>query len=190
MKQDQLIQLIKDTDKAFGETAPIRINTQAIRQRAAYRRWALRMGSMAAVVIGTVILGFGLWPQSNRPSPPSMAASDTLKQLEAQSNVLLAQVKQLDKINARAHHHQRLGELHRQMAAISDPRQDVRKEISQAARTLVAAADRLLQDPGQRRRARKTYERVIQLFPENNWSHIARKRLLAMNNRSITMKGN
>ncbi len=190
MKQDQLIHLIKDTDKTFGKTAPVRINPQAIRQRATHRRRVRRIGSLAAVVIGIITLTMGIRSRMDRPLPAPVATSDSLKQLEAQCDLLLAQVNQLDNVNTRAHYPQQLSQLRAQMAAISDPRQAVRKEVSLAARTLVASADRLLQNPGQRRRARQTYERVIQLFPENNWSHIARNRLLAMKNRSITMKGN
>jgi len=193
MKQDKLIELIKDLDEVMAKGAPRRVDVSAIRQRATQKRRVRRISSVAALVMGAAVLTMGLWPRSDRSLEPQQALSGDLKRLHLQSDLLLAQVKALDeirhKINARAQHHQRLEHLRRQMEAIPDPRNAVRKEVSQAAQTLVASADRLLQEPGQKRRARKTYERVVQLFPENNWAHIAQKRLLAMKIRTKAMKG-
>ncbi len=106
---------------------------------------------------------------------------------EAAQIYMLTEIQHM--VNSRAQYHQRWDRLRRPMAAIPDPRMPVHEDISQAAQTLVASADRLLRAPDQRHWARKTYERVVQLFPENNWAHIARMRLLTMRNRSKTTKG-
>ena len=148
---------------------------------------------MAALVMGAAVLTVGLLWRPDRSLETQAAATGNFERLHVQTDLLLAQVNMLSeiqhKISARARQHQRVNHLRRQMATIPDPRATVHREVSQAAQTLVAAADRLLQEPGQKRRARKTYERVVQLFPEDNWAHIARKRLLAMKIRPETMKG-
>jgi len=188
MKQDRLIQLMREVDEIKARGAPAWVDTQEIRQRAVRKRRVRRIGSIAAAVIGAALMTVGLLSRSDRSSNPQIAVSGDLKHLHIQSDLLLAQINMLNEIqhkrNARAQYYQRLDHLRRQMAAIPDPRSAVSREVSQAAQTLVASADRLLQEPGQRHRARKTYERVVQLFPENNWAHIARKRLLAMRHRS------
>ena len=193
MKQDRLVELIKEVDGIMARGTPVWVDVREIRQRAARRRRVRRIASIAAAVIGAGLMTLGLLSRAYRSFNPQVAVSGDLKHLHAQSDLLLAQVNMFNEIqhkrNARAQYYQRLDRLRRQMAAIPDPRMAVRKEVSQAAQTLVASADRLLQEPGQRHRARKTYERVVRLFPENNWAHIARKRLLAMRTRTKTMKG-
>jgi hypothetical protein len=193
MKQDRLIELIKDLDEHMPRGTPTLVDVPAIRRRAARQIRIRRISSIAAVVIGAALLGIGFLPRSDRSWNSELAVPDDLKHLHTQSDLLLAQLSMLSEIqhktSARAQYYQRVGHLRRQMAAIPDPRTAVRREVSQAAQTLVASADRLLQEPGQKRRARKTYERVVRLFPENNWAHIARKRLLAMKTRTKAMKG-
>jgi len=193
MKQDRLVELIRDVDELMPRRGAARVNVQEIRQRAVHKRRVRSISSIAAAMIGAALVGFGLFSWPDRSLNPQVAGSDVLKRLHVQSDLLLAQLDTSDeiqgKINARAQHHKRVDRLHRQIAAIPDPRIAVRKEVSQAARTLVASADRLLQEPGQKRQARKTYERVVRLFPENNWANIARKRLLAMKIRTKAMKG-
>jgi hypothetical protein len=193
MNQDRLIELIKEVDEAMARGAPAWVNVQAIRRRAAQKRYARRIGAAAALVMGAALMTLGLLSRPDRSLNPQVAVPGDLRYLHSQSDLLLAQVTMLSeiqhKMNARAQSYQRLERLRRQMAAIPDPRIAVREEVSQAAQTLVASADRLLLVPGQRHRARKTYERVVRLFPENNWAHIARKRLLAMRSRTKTIKG-
>lgn len=193
MKQDKFIELIREVDEVMPRGAPAWVDVLAIRQRAARKRRVRRMSAMAALVMGAALLTLGLLSRPDRSLDPQAAVSGDLKRLHLQSDMLLAQINKSNeiqhKIDARAQHHQRLDRLHRQMAAFPDPRVAVHEEVSQAAQILVASADRLLEDRAQRRRARKTYEQVIQLFPENNWAHIARKRLLAMRIKSKTMKG-
>jgi outer membrane protein assembly factor BamD (BamD/ComL family) len=79
----------------------------------------------------------------------------------------------------------RLNELEAQLASIPDPLEEVQKQVDKTAFILVYQADRLYRELNQTDSAVENYNRVIKLFPENQWAKVARQRLSEIENRKI-----
>jgi len=193
MKQDKLTELIKQVGQIHGSTAPAKVNTQQIRTHALHKIRIQRISSICALILTCVILSRVIHTQPNNSPKPIAPAhvSDQMQHLMRQCDALLACVNIISKtqkqINTRSQNYKRLNQLRKKLANIPDPLQNLHKQDTRTARSLVYAADNLLQKPGQRHQAKETYKMIIRLFPDNNWARIASKRLLTMKNRSINL---
>ena len=74
----------------------------------------------------------------------------------------------------------RLLELEEELASIPDPLVEIERQYDRAAFVLVYQADRLYKELNLKGSAVETYNRVIDLFPENKWAEVARMRLSKM----------
>jgi outer membrane protein assembly factor BamD (BamD/ComL family) len=79
----------------------------------------------------------------------------------------------------------RLEELEAQLASIPDPLEEIRKQVDKTAFILVYQADRLYRELNETESAVETYNRVIRLFPRNQWAAVARERLSEIEGRRI-----
>ncbi len=74
----------------------------------------------------------------------------------------------------------RLLELEEELASIPDPLVEIERQYDRTAFVLVYQADRLYKELNLKGSAVETYNRVIDLFPENKWAEVARTRLSEM----------
>ncbi|HUU59487.1 MAG TPA: hypothetical protein VMZ50_08090, partial [Phycisphaerae bacterium] len=65
-----------------------------------------------------------------------------------------------------------------------DPIDDIRREVEQAAYTLMLLADREEHRVGNAAAAAETYRRVIAHFPRTHWAQVARNRLSNLTKRT------
>ena len=188
MNDDRLKQVLLQADRLAGTARPVPVDVGAIRQRAGARRTIRRIGFGAVAVAATVgiCIGLGLSserrrPQPTQPPPTAVADSRRVVQLEAEVRELRASTDRalalLQEVAQQRDRDRRLDELKRELAGIPDPMDQVRVQVSQAAERMVREADQLWLGQRQRRPAMARYQRVIELFPDNEWASVARQRL-------------
>jgi hypothetical protein len=177
MTEDKIKNLLQKADETAGVPAQVSINLSVVRRRVNRRRFINIATSIAAAA---VILGIiGLWGP----------ASKTNEQIQQQQKIssLEMQIKQL-KARADATYNlvqevlddrrqRRLDELQAELASIGDPIEEIKKQVDNTAFILVYQADRMYRELNLRDDAIKTYNRIIKLFPENQWADVARQRL-------------
>lgn len=103
-----------------------------------------------------------------------------VKQLQASTDAALKLIQQVLEDERRQ---QRLYELEAQLASIPDPLEKLEKQVDKTAYILIYQADRLYRELNQTDSAVESYNRVIELFPENRWANVARKRLTEIENK-------
>jgi len=188
MNDDRLRQILQQADRVAGTARPTPVDVGAIRQRAGARRMIRRIGLAAVAAAATVGICIGLGLSSERrrlqptQSPPAAVAdSRRVVQLEAEVRDLRASTDRtlalLQEVAQQRDRDRRLDELKRELAGIPDPMDQVRAQITQAAERMVREADQLWLGQRQRRPAMARYQRVIELFPDNEWASVARQRL-------------
>lgn len=102
------------------------------------------------------------------------ALESQVRQLNAQAEVAMNLIQEVLEEERRQ---SRLDELEAQLANIPDPLEEMQKQVDKTAYILVYQADRLYRELNQTDSAVENYRRVIELFPENRWAKVARKRL-------------
>ena len=196
MVEDDLRQLLSQADRAAGPAPAPRINlADRVRRSARRRRMAETAGPMAAVLIlGVVLLH---WANRNtNPSPTSTSDSINVAQnLENQTPPTSVEVSQFQaeiaQLRVRADiqmqvvrelldlekQQTELAELERQLAAIPDPLEEVRRQVEQAAYTVVYHADLKYTRMNLKESAIEEFQRVIQLYPQTRWAAVAQAKL-------------
>ena len=97
-----------------------------------------------------------------------------VRELRASTDRALALLQELGQQRERD---RRMAALRKELAAIPDPMDQVRAQVSQTAERMVREANDLWVGQHQRRLAAARYQRVIDLFPDNEWASVARQRL-------------
>jgi len=184
--------LLQQADRITGPPPmnPLGLADRVRQLRVHRRRMHVAAGgavaALIAVSVGTALLTTRL---SDRPlpidHPPAVANVDAPK-LDAQQNLdrLQAQIDQLRaeadsamalvrEVSALLERQHQLNEL----SASSDPREEIRWQMNQAALTTVYQADRMYRDLGLRESAVESYQQVISLFPDTPAAKIARQKL-------------
>lgn len=184
MTDDGLRELLQKADRMAGPPDEVHVSLRAVRRRAGRKRFV----SIAAPisVAAVLLLSVGLWNTAIRTSqrkgePEKIASLEAqVKQLTARTDAALNLIQQVLEDERRQ---QRLDELEAQLASIPDPFEEMRKQVDKTAFILVYQADRLYRELNETESAVETYQRVIKLFPGNQWATVARQRLSEIKNR-------
>ena len=181
MNDDRLKKLLQDADRG-ANLHPAMCGadlTKAVRRRA-HKRRVMRVGlsSVAAAVVFTAV-GFwvvgGILDGRNARQIALLEAkvADLTMQTEV-SQKFIAELVEREKQSMR------LLELEEELASIPDPLVEIERQYDKTAFVLVYQADRLYKELNLKGSAVETYNRVIDLFPENKWAEVARTRLSEM----------
>jgi len=125
------------------------------------------------------MVAFSIWSLTQRTAQTMeqdriAALESQVRQLNAQAEVAMNLIQEVLEEERRQ---SRLDELEAQLANIPDPLEEMQKQVDKTAYILVYQADRLYRELNQTDSAVENYRRVIELFPENRWAKVARKRL-------------
>ena len=179
MTEDKIKKLLQDADRIAPAPACFTSAlTVSIRKRQRYTRIIKISASSAAALI---LIGAGLWALmipligNNTPDRQKIAQLQTeVDQLRAKTDAMLKFVREVIESERRQTH---LQELKAQLAAIGDPLVEIQENIDKTAFTLVYEANRMYTELNLKDFAVDAYQRVIELYPENKWADLARKRL-------------
>ncbi len=186
MTDDKIKILLQEADRIAGRPAQVRVDLSALRRRAGRRRLASLAGPVAAAAM--LVIALGIWsPGIKTPEPTGgqrkIASLETqVKQLQASTDAALALIHEVLEDERRQ---SRLEELEAKFASIPDPLEEIRRQVDKTAFILVYQADRLYRELNETESAVETYNRVIRLFPRNQWAAVARERLSEIENRKI-----
>lgn len=196
MTKEPLEKWLRLADEASGAPPPGAGDLAArVRRLAARRRRGAVLGGIGiAAAAGVAALVFLRPPaQGPRPVPGPVAAvpkavaeaevarvEQEMARLrdEADSRLRVARV-----VMRRERQIDRVAELQK-APAWSDPLEPIRRDVDKAARTVLAQANRMADDPAQRELAAERYREVSELFPQSVWADVARQALSQMENRS------
>ena len=186
MTEDKIRDLLQEADRIAGRPARVRVDASAIRRRAARRRLASLAGPVVAAAV--LMIALGIWslviktPEPTREQRKIASLETQVKQLRASTDAALALIHEVLEDERRQ---SRLDELEAELAGIPDPLEEIRKQVDKTAFILVYQADRLYRELNETESAVETYNRVIRLFPRNQWATVARERLSEIENRRI-----
>lgn len=102
-----------------------------------------------------------------------------IAQLRAEADVGMQVVQELLALQKQQ---TKLAELDQQLAAIPDPVEEVRRQVEQAAYTMVFHADLKYNQMDLKESAVEDFQRVIQLYPQTRWAAVAHKKLDEIHN--------
>jgi len=186
MTEDNFGNLLKEADRVAVKPAGTAVDISAVRRRANRRRLARSVGAIAAAA--AVLMGLGLASLKLKTSEPTReqvkiaSLEFQVKQLQASTDATLALIHEVLEDERRK---DRLEELQAELASIPDPREEIEKQVDKTAFILVYQADRLYRELNETESAVETYERVIRLFPKNQWAAVARQRLAQIEGKNI-----
>ncbi|MHC4168943.1 MAG: tetratricopeptide repeat protein [Planctomycetota bacterium] len=186
MKEDELKNLLQEVDRMAGQPGRTQVDVSAVRRRANRRRRARLSGPIAAAAV--VFIAAGIWYQVTNNSEQTdgreeiMALQAKVRQLQASTNAAVALIHEVLEDERRQ---SRLDELEAEYASITDPLDEIQKQVDKTAFILVYQADRLYRELNETESAVETYKRVIKLFPRSQWAMVARERLTEIEGRRI-----
>ncbi|KPK77145.1 MAG: hypothetical protein AMJ79_04275 [Phycisphaerae bacterium SM23_30] len=204
MVEDDLKQLLIQTDRAAGPAVAPRADLASRIRHLDRRRRRITMISEPIALAAGLMLAMGIFfwtgkkpisiakPQAVPPelvqntgipevpttTPDTKAElaqmSLALVQLQAEAETQMLVVRQL---RAWERQQARLAELERQLAAIPDPLEEVRRQVEQAAYTMVYHADLKYNKLNLKDSAIQDFQRVIKLYPQTRWAQVAQNKL-------------
>ncbi len=186
MIKDKIESLLKEVDRMAGQPARIRVDVATVRRRANRRRLVRLSCSIAAAAV--LLIAVGIWYPANNGTEQTneqkkiIALEDQVKQLQASTDSALAMIHEVLEDERRQ---SRLDALEAELASIPDPLEEIQKQVDKTAFILVYQADRLYRELNETESAVETYNRVIRLFPRNQWATVARERLTEIEGRRI-----
>jgi tetratricopeptide (TPR) repeat protein len=184
MTEGKIKNLLQQADKAAGEVSPVKVNISDICRRAGRKNMIsliAPLSTAALLMVALTILAFMFRTTEPTQEQQKIALLEAqIKQLQARTDAALNYIQQvLDEEQRQS----RLDELQTQLASIPDPLEEVRRQVDKTAFILVYQADRLYKELNQTESAVESYNRVIELFPENRWAQVARQRLEEIENK-------
>ena len=188
MTEDKIKNLLQEADRMAGLPEPVSANLSAIVRRRAHRRH-LRISLTAPLAAAAVILiAAGIWNLSIRTTETTIDQEKIVsleKQLEQLQTRTDAALKLIQEVLVADQKKDSLNELEAQLASIPDPLEEIQKQVDKTAFILVYQADRLYRELNRMDSAVEAYNRVIKLFPKNQWAQVARERLLEIDSRKF-----
>ncbi len=187
MTEDKIKNLLQEADRMAGSPEAVSANLSAIVRRRAHRRH-LRISLTAPLAAAAVILiAAGIWNLSIRTTETIdqekiVSLEKQLEQLQTRTDAAL---KLIQEVLVADHKKDSLNELEAQLASIPDPLEEIQKQVDKTAFILVYQADRLYRELNRMDSAVEAYNRVIKLFPKNQWAQVARERLLEIDSRKF-----
>lgn len=186
MTEDKIKNLLQNADQTAGRPTHVSVNISAVRSRANRRRFVNLAAPIAAAAM--LLLALGIWHLTTRtakttPDPEKIASIEAqVKQLRVRTDAAL---KLIHEVLENERRQRRLDELEAQFASIPDPLEEMQKQADKTAFILVYQADRMYRELNLTDSAVQTYNRVIQLYPQNRWAEVASQRLSEIENRKI-----
>lgn len=184
MTKDKIKNLLQAADKTAGGPNLVSVDLFAIRHSVRQRRFAsLAIPATAAAVI---LIALGIWTLMLRsahttPEQEKITLLERqVKQLQVRTDATMSLIQEVLEKERRQ---QRLDELEAELASIPDPIEEMQKQVDKTAFMLVYQADRLYRELNQTDSAVEAYNRVIRLFPENQWAQVARQRIAEIENK-------
>ncbi|HUW17706.1 MAG TPA: hypothetical protein VMW16_00220 [Sedimentisphaerales bacterium] len=191
MREDKITNLLKKADQTAWPPKPPPANLAAVVRRHAHRRRTIRIAAPVAAA-AVIVIAVGLWYRT----------ADTAKRTQEQQRItsLEAQIKQLQartdatldlirEVLEYERKQRRLDQLQAELANIPDPLEESRREVDKAAFVLVYQADRMYKERNQKDSAVRTYNRVIELFPQTPSAETAKQRLLEIQKSVVNKNG-
>ena len=181
MGEERLKELLRQADRCAEShrSSPGGDLANIVRQRARSRH--IRRVSFSSAAAAVILVAIGVWTVAGVLSVRNVRQIATLQakvaELTAQTEVSHKLVKELAQ---RERQRARLLQLRRELAAIPDPLEEIARQDDRTAFVMVYQADKLYRELNLRGSAVKTYNRVIELFPENRWAEVAKERLSQM----------
>ena len=186
MTEEKIRNLLQEADRIAGRPVQARVDLSTLRRRAGRRRLASLTGPVAAAAM--LMIALGIWSLGIKTPEPTheqrkIASLETqVKQLQASTDAAVALIHEVLEDERRQ---SRLDQLEAELASIPDPLEEIRKQVDKTAFILVYQADRLYRELNETESAVETYNRVIRLFPRNQWATVARERLSEIEDRRI-----
>jgi hypothetical protein len=184
MSDERIEQLLQQADRMASPPSRVRVDLSDIRRRANRRRLVNVAGPVATAAV--LMMALGIWSISLQ-TIQTMPEQERIVSLENQVELLQARtdaaMSLIREVLEQERRQQRLDELETEFAGIPDPLEEIQKQVDKTASMLVYQADRLYQELNQTDSAVEAYNRVIRLFPENQWARIARERLTEIENK-------
>lgn len=184
MSDERIEKLLQEADRMAGQPAEVRVDLSGIRHRANRRRLVNIAGPIAAAAV--LMMALGIWSITLRTTQPTpeqkriASIENQVKQLQARTDAAMSLIQEMLEQERRQ---QRLDELETELAGIPDPLEEMQKQVDKTAFILVYQADRLYRELSQTTSAVEAYNRVIRLFPKNQWAQVARQRLEEIENK-------
>lgn len=184
MTEEKFGNLLKEADQMAGGPARTSVDISAVRRRANRRRLASLVGPVVAAAVLLFALGVAsLKMKTPEPAPEQLKVASLeaqVRQLQKSTDAALALIHDVLEDERRQ---DRLEELEAELASIPDPLEEIEKQVDKTAFILVYQADRLYRELNETESAMETYNRVIKLFPKNQWAAVARQRLSEIEDR-------
>ena len=184
MMDDKIKSLLQKADRMAAKPQPISPNLTTIVHRRAYHRH-LRNNIVSVAVAAVVLIALGIWSLTagkTNEQQKIVALETQIKQLHERTDVVLNLVQEVLEHQRKQRH---LDELKAQLASITDPLEETRRQIDKTAFILVYQANRMYTELNQKSSAVQAYNRVIELFPQTKWAEVARQRLSEIQNKNI-----
>ncbi len=186
MTEDKIRTLLQEADRDAGRPARVCVDLRAVRRRAGRRRLASLAGPMAAAAV--LMVALGVWsltvrvPETTQEQNRIVALEAQVKQLQARTDSALSLIQEVLEDERRK---RRLEELEAQLAGIPDALEELQEQVDRTVFILIGRADRLHRELNQTDLAIDDYNRVIELFPNNQGAKIARQRLSQIKEKRI-----
>ncbi|MBN1804065.1 MAG: hypothetical protein JW837_02320 [Sedimentisphaerales bacterium] len=191
MTEDKIEKLLKDADRMAGPPAPVSAHLSAVIRRRAHRRHRLISLSAPLAAAAVIVIAAGIWNftirtnEKNNDREKIVMLERQLQELQTRTDTALNLIQE---VLAADQKQRSLVELEAQLASIPDPLEEIQKQVDKTASILVYLADRLYRELNRKESAVETYNRVIELFPNNRWAQEARQRLLEIESRQFNKK--
>lgn len=187
MEENRLKNLLQEADRFSGGCVVQDASSIAESVRKTVRRRHQRKMYLcfAASVAAVLIVCAGLW--NTAIEKDRIAKSENIKQLQSEVDRLQSEVDTIlvavRQVIAEEKSNATLVKLEAELASISDPIEEVQRQVDRAAFIIVYQADRMYKDHNLINAAIESYKRAIEFFPENKWAEVARSRLSEIENR-------
>ena len=186
MTEDRMRSLLQKADRMAGGPVRAEVDLSAVRRLANRRRLANSVGPIAAAAVLLIALGVAsLTMKTSEPEREQLKVASLeaqVRQLQASTDAAVALIHEVLEDERRQ---SRLDKLEAELASIPDPLEEIQKQVDKTAFILVYQADRLYRELNETESALETYNRVIRLFPRNQWATVARERLSEIESRRI-----
>jgi len=191
MSNERLKELLCQADEAAGAAPELGDGLAKRVRQLAWRRRMLRM-TLPAAAAAILMIGFGMayWLIGDTPSPPDLSNGgifivDNKNQEAEQLKLELVQLqKEADtqrQIIAMLLEKQRqeaeLVSLETELAEMSDPLDEVFRQVEQAAYTVFYHAEQKYTQMNLRDSAIADYRQIIKLYPQTRWARVAQSKL-------------
>ena len=190
MVEDRINNILQEADRfSGGYLAPdASVIADSVRSRVRRRRrnLYLRFATSAAAVL-IVCVGILNVARQGAVEGDIYASEKNVAQLQAKVRRLQSEVDSMQIAVRQAIDEEKsnttLAKLEAELASISDPIEEVQRQVDRAAFIIVYQADRMYRDHNLINAAIESYKRAIEFFPANKWSEVARSRLFEIENR-------